>query len=425
MQTVREIFSFMKGNVLVMTVCECVWRASIDIIWPFLPLYVLHLGGSYETIGLIMAGGNLASMILYPLGGYIADYQGRIKLIAYMTFIYGASFLIPAFTNSWQWLAVGMFVQSLVTFYFPARQALIADSIPPEKRGIGFAATVAIPSAFGIAAPVIGGWLIDNIGISRAMRGLYFMGFWIASVIALFRLRYLKETVENPKRLDLRLSTLPGLLMEAYRSVFSVMKEAPRRLYTLSLLISSSVLFASIASSFWVVRATEIIGLSVQQWGNVMLVSGVVSVVLGIPAGSIVDRYSKKMIAGLCMILGSAQCYLYLRCETYLHVVLLAVVTTLTNAFMNPSFQSLFADMTPREKRGRVLASIGGGGIWLMRGAWGSGVLGKTMQTLGMLLSGYIYRYNPSYPWYVLSVALLVMGVLFILLVDEPKVAEI
>ncbi len=425
MQTVREVFSFMKGNVLVMTVCECVWRASIDIIWPFLPLYVLHLGGSYETIGLIMAGGNLASMILYPLGGYIADYQGRIKLIAYMTFIYGASFLIPAFTNSWQWLAVGMFVQSLVTFYFPARQALIADSIPPEKRGIGFAATVAIPSAFGIAAPVIGGWLIDNIGISRAMRGLYFMGFWIASVIALFRLRYLKETVENPKRLDLSLSTLPGLLMEAYRSVFSVMKEAPRRLYTLSLLISSSVLFASIASSFWVVRATEIIGLSVQQWGNVMLVSGVVSVVLGIPAGSIVDRYSKKMIAGLCMILGSAQCYLYLRCETYLHVVLLAVVTTLTNAFMNPSFQSLFADMTPREKRGRVLASIGGGGIWLMRGAWGSGVLGKTMQTLGMLLSGYIYRYNPSYPWYVLSVALLVIGVLFILLVDEPKVAEI
>ncbi len=425
MQTVREIFSFMKGNVLVMTVCECVWRASIDIIWPFLPLYVLHLGGSYEIIGLIMAGGNLASMILYPLGGYIADYQGRIKLIAYMTFIYGVSFLIPAFTNSWQWLAVGMFVQSLVTFYFPARQALIADSIPPEKRGIGFAATVAIPSAFGIAAPVIGGWLIYNIGISRAMHGLYFMGFWIASVIALFRLRYLKETVENPKRLDLSLSTLPGLLTEAYRSVFSVMKEAPRRLYTLSLLVSSSALFASIASSFWVVRATEIIGLSVQQWGNVMLVSGVVSVVLGIPAGSIVDRYSKKMIAGLCMILGSAQCYLYLRCETYLHVVLLAVVTTLTNVFMNPSFQSLFADMTPREKRGRVLASIGGGGIWLMRGAWGSGVLGKTMQTLGMFLSGYIYRYNPSYPWYVLSVALLVMGILFILLVDEPKVAEI
>jgi len=72
-------FGFLRGNVLVMTVCECVWRSSIDIIWPFLSLYVLDLGGSYETIGLIMALGNLASLIFYPLGGYIADYQGRIK----------------------------------------------------------------------------------------------------------------------------------------------------------------------------------------------------------------------------------------------------------------------------------------------------------------------------------------------------------
>jgi len=32
MQTVRELFGFMKGNVLVMTVCECVWRTTIDII---------------------------------------------------------------------------------------------------------------------------------------------------------------------------------------------------------------------------------------------------------------------------------------------------------------------------------------------------------------------------------------------------------
>ncbi|MCB2173275.1 MFS transporter, partial [archaeon] len=115
MAVIREIFSFMKGNVLVMTICECVWRSTIDIIWPFLSLYVLSLGGSYETVGQLMSIGTAASLILYPLGGYIADYQGRIKLIAYMTFGYACAFLIPAFTNTWQWLGVGMFVQSLVT----------------------------------------------------------------------------------------------------------------------------------------------------------------------------------------------------------------------------------------------------------------------------------------------------------------------
>jgi hypothetical protein len=42
-----------------------------------------------------MVLGNLAPHLLPP-GGYIADYQGRIKLIGYMTFGYGAAFLNPA-----------------------------------------------------------------------------------------------------------------------------------------------------------------------------------------------------------------------------------------------------------------------------------------------------------------------------------------
>jgi MFS family permease len=155
-----------------------------------------------------------------------------------------------------------------------------------------------------------------------------------------------------------------------------------------------------------------------------MMVSGLVSVLFGIPAGSIVDRFSKKKIAGICLILGAAQCYLFLFCKTFNHVVILAVVTTLTNSFMNPALQSLFANMTPREKRGRVLSSIGGGSIWLMRGAWGSGVLGMTMQTIGSFLSGYLYSYNNSLPWIILAISLVVIGVLFIVLVEEPKVSE-
>ena len=51
-------------------------------------------------------------------------------------------------------------------------------------------------------------------------------------------------------------------------------------------------------------------------------------------------------------------------------------------------------------------------------------MLGRATQTLGTLLSGYVYRYDPSLPWYILSVALLVVGVLFILLVEEPSEAE-
>ena len=129
-----------------MTICECIWRSSVDIIWPFLSLYVLELGGSYETIGLIMSGASFGSMLLYPLGGYIADYQGRIKLIGYMTFVYAIAFLITGFGESWQWLALGLFLQNLTTLYWPAIQALMADSIPPNERGVSYAALESIPN---------------------------------------------------------------------------------------------------------------------------------------------------------------------------------------------------------------------------------------------------------------------------------------
>jgi MFS family permease len=146
---------------------------------------------------------------------------------------------------------------------------------------------------------------------------------------------------------------------------------------------------------------------------------------MGIPAGSIVDRFSKKKIAGICLILGSGLVYAFLIATTFTHIAILAVLTTLVNSFMNPSFQSLFADMTPKEQRGRVLASIGGGGVWIMRGAYGSGVLGKLLQTIGMFLSGYLYSYNVNFPWIIMSGAILVIGVLFLFVVDEPKEAEL
>lgn len=372
-----------------------------------------------------MALGNLASMILYPLGGYIADYQGRIKIIGYMTIGYAASFLIPAITSSWQWLAIGMFAQSFVSFYFPAMQALRADSLPPGQRGIGFATTMAIPSAIGIASPMIGGWLIEAFGMSRAMHGLYLLGFFVGLLVAFIRLRFLKETVEKPGQIRIDLRSMPRTIVNSYRSVFETLKGIPRGLFTLSILVSTSVFFVSLVSPFWIVRAREVIGVTTKQWGTMMLITGAINVALSIPAGRLIDRVSRRWVLGLCLIIGSAPTILFLRCTTFNHLLVLSVAANMTNVFLNPAFQSIFADMAPREKRGRIMASLGAGGIWLMGGAWGNGMLGMLTVTAGTFLSGYIYNYDSSLPWYILSGVLALMGILFITLVREPERTEL
>jgi MFS family permease len=57
---------------------------------------------------------------------------------------------------------------------------------------------MAIPNAVGIASPLIGGWLIEVLGINRAIKFLFLVGAIISMIIAYVRHRFLVETAENP-----------------------------------------------------------------------------------------------------------------------------------------------------------------------------------------------------------------------------------
>jgi MFS family permease len=415
---------FLKGNAFVMIVCECIWRSTVDIVIPFVSLYVLELGGDYKIIGYIMSGASLASMLLYPLGGYIADYQGRIKIIGYMTFMYAFAFLITGLGESWQWLALGMFLQNLTTFYWPAIQALMADSIPPRQRGLGFATVEAVPAAFGLVAPIAGAWLIGLLGMRTAMRSLYFSSFIIASLLALFRLKFLKETLVDPKKLDASPRGIMSLVINSYRGAFTTLSGITRELWVLSLLVTALVFSASFASSFWIIRATRVIGLSLSEWATIIMAAGVVGVLLGIPAGQLIDKLSKRFVAGLCIISGALISFLFLRASSYTEVLVLAIAAALIDVFLNPSLRSLFADLTPRSIRGRAMALVGGGGIHIMRNVFANSIFTKIFLTVGTFLSGYVYGFDNSLPWVILSGAMLVIGVFFIVFVRDPVKPE-
>ncbi len=409
---------------LVLTACSTLWRISIDVVSPFLALYIIALGGDYETVGLVMAVGNLASLILYPLGGYIADYKGRIRVMAYMTYVYSLTFLIFVFTGSWVWVGVGLFAQSLITFYTPAMQALMADSLPPERRGVGFAATMAIPSAVGIASPIIGGWLIDKLGIIPAVKGLYFVGFLVALLVATLRLKFLKETLKPREGVSITLNSIPGMILESYRSIVRMIRESPRKLLLLSLLTAACTFSISMVSPFWVVRARDVVGLTPQEWGLILLVTGATNVILSLPAGSYVDRHRKPLVTGVCLILGAVPVYLFLYATNFWQVLALGVLAMLPNTFLNPALQAMFANMVPRERRGRVIAALGGGGVWFMGSAWGTGAISVISLTTGSLLSGFLYSVDPSLPWMILSGALFVLGILFMTKVKETGKVE-
>jgi hypothetical protein len=57
----------MKGNVLVLTVSRVIWSVSGSIVYPYLSLYFLELGGTKPQIGLVNALAGLVGMFLSQL----------------------------------------------------------------------------------------------------------------------------------------------------------------------------------------------------------------------------------------------------------------------------------------------------------------------------------------------------------------------
>jgi len=193
----------------------------MSLAWPFFPLYIEALGGSATEIGLVYALGGLAGLILYPVGGYIADHRGRVKLVSIATYLFALSFIPFIIAQNWVMLAVGYFTQQLVLFYMPAVNAIMADSLPVHRRGIGFATITAIPQAVGLLSPFIGGYLIDHVfgggidGLTVAMRISYTAGIAIGLLVAVIRLKFLQETLKKSDS-TVSLHNIPLLLKTSY-----------------------------------------------------------------------------------------------------------------------------------------------------------------------------------------------------------------
>ena len=124
-------------NVLVLTLSSIIWSMSDTNVDNFLSLFILKLGATERKLGTINALGSFAAMLLYPIGGYIADKSGRVRLVAAATLLYTSSFIFYIAAPSWEWAAFAMIYQSMALWvtlkYGPDRW--IPSSVMPGYPG--------------------------------------------------------------------------------------------------------------------------------------------------------------------------------------------------------------------------------------------------------------------------------------------------
>ena len=128
-----------------------------------LPRMASDLSVAPNEVVWVLGSYLVANAAILPISGFLATYFGRKNY-------YMASVLI--FTISSVLCGLSWNLESLIFFRIiqglsggglaPSEQSIIADTVPPEKRGIAFAIYglgVVFAPAIG---PTVGGWITDN-----------------------------------------------------------------------------------------------------------------------------------------------------------------------------------------------------------------------------------------------------------------------
>jgi MFS family permease len=117
--------------------------------------------------------------------------------------------------------------------------------------------------------------------------------------------------------------------------------------------------------------------------------------------------------------------FLFTLAQDFYQVVAIWVILMVASSFLWISSSIFLADAIPRSVRGRVMSGVGQGVSFGITGVgYASGFLLFIPMTIGSVISGYIYNFNPVYPWYIQSVFLTVGLIICLLFIKNPERPE-
>jgi MFS family permease len=141
---------------------------SSDIIYPLLPAFLaLTLGATPFAIGLIEGFAESVASILKLFSGYLSDKFGNRKLPVFLGYSLAAIVRpLLAFVTSWpQVLVVRMTDRIGKGIRGAPRDALLASTVTPDKRGLAFGFNRAADHLGAVVGPVVAFLLLTYLAV--------------------------------------------------------------------------------------------------------------------------------------------------------------------------------------------------------------------------------------------------------------------
>ncbi|NWF86410.1 MFS transporter [Candidatus Bathyarchaeota archaeon] len=383
----RREFGFISGNYQVLVISWIIMDLAMEMPVPNFQYYVQDvLGGNNfpMALGIIGFANWVAMAIVAFPGGYLADKYGRRWLITTMTFVMALSNLFFAFALSWHFILLGTIVHSLCLIYQPALFAMVQDSLPPERRGMGSSIIQLIHGAFNTPGPIIAGLLLLAFGLEWSMRIIYIIVTVLYLIAAIWRLR-LKETLTNgePIRFRYFISSYP----KAVKECFNVWKVVPRSalwLFGVQTLVMFGMSLTNVMNAIY---ATNNLGIPKEQWWLTFIPLLATMIIVSIPIGKMVDKVGRKIPLTLGLLVFGLGIFIFVIGDLVTVMIAMSLFA-IGQLLVMSSAMALSTDLVNPENRGKVVGF--------------RNFVGYIFNGLGMLLGNFLYvSFFPQLPFYV------------------------
>jgi len=338
----------------------------------FLPIYLIAIGGSVLSIGLLNGLDNfLSALYAYP-GGYLSDRIGTKRALLVFNIFAMLGYLIVIFVPSWQAVLVGaVFFLSWSAISLPATMSLTSKILPLNKRTMGvsmLSLVRRIPMALG---PIIGGLCIGFWGERDGVRAAFVVAL-LLSVVATIVQQVLIE--DDPRQASKKGYVAPE---KNPLKLMRYMSPSLKRLLVADILVRFC---EQIPYAFVVIWSMKTIAnpVSAVQFGFLTAIEMVVAMLVYVPVAYFADKGTKKPFVIITFIFFTFFPLALLFCQSF-HLLVLAFILRGLKEFGEPTRKALIMDLAPENRKAGMfglyylirdvvvsIAAFGGAFLWML-----------------------------------------------------------
>lgn len=355
----------------------------------FVPKYLATLGAPVTAVGFYGTMRDLLDGLYQYPGGWITDRYGRRRALLVFIALATAGYLIYLFAPSWPYFIAGLFfVMAWSSMANPTLFAVIGDALPKERRALGFTLQSMLRRIPIAVAASLGGLALAAYGTSGGVR---------ITLLATILCAFLTAAIAS----QIRLPSLKPVEAGTHAGMWTLLPSQLRRLLASDILVRTC---EGMVDVLIVLYATDVIGISAPQFGLLVAVQMVTSLVVYLPAAKIADRIGRKPF-----VIATFLCFALFPVS----VAASSNFAQLAGAFIigglreigEPSRKAMIVDFALPEFRGRTV-----GFYYLLR---------SLSITPAALIGGLLWRITPSVPFFVAAIIGVAGTIVFAVTVEE------